>query len=82
MPTLDGTKRIKVQPGTQHGTLQRLRGEGAPKLKGSGPRRHPLPAARSTCRTSLTDEQRRAVDDLAAVLDGNPRERILGGGDG
>ena len=79
VPTLDGSKRIKVAPGTRHGTLQRLRGEGPPKLKGSG---------RGDIRyrllldvpDTLTDEQRVAVDDLAAVLDGNPRERILGGG--
>ena len=31
MPTLSGTKRIRVAPGTQHGTVQRLRGEGPPK---------------------------------------------------
>jgi hypothetical protein len=26
---------------------------------------------------SLSREQRQAVDDLAAVIDGNPRERLL-----
>ena len=36
VPTLDGTKRIRVPPGTKHGTVQRLRGEGAPKLGGTG----------------------------------------------
>ena len=30
VPTLAGTKRIRVPPGTQHGTVQRLRGEGPP----------------------------------------------------
>ena len=35
MPTLDGTKTLRVAPGTTHGTVQRLRGEGPPKL-GSG----------------------------------------------
>ena len=29
VPTLDGTKKIKVAAGTKHGTIQRLRGEGA-----------------------------------------------------
>ena len=47
VPTLRGTKRIRVAPGTQHGTVQRLRGEGPPKT-GAGrarqPRRHPLQA--------------------------------------
>ena len=36
VPTLDGTKKIKVAPGTKHGAIQRLRGEGAPKAKGKG----------------------------------------------
>ncbi len=44
VPTLDGTKKIKVRPGTKHGSIQRLRGEGAPKAEGPRPRRHPLPA--------------------------------------
>ena len=36
VPTLAGTKRIRVAPGTAHGTVQRLRGEGPPKLGGRG----------------------------------------------
>ena len=36
VPTLTATKRIRVPPGTQHGTVQRLRGEGPPKLGGRG----------------------------------------------
>ena len=36
MPTLNGTKKIKVAPGTKHGSIQRLRGEGPPKPKGAG----------------------------------------------
>ena len=52
VPTLDGTKKIRVAPGTQHGTIQRLRGEGPPKPKGKGPRRHPLPARDRGARAS------------------------------
>ena len=36
VPTLNGSKRIRVSPGTQHGTVQRLRGEGPPRLGGKG----------------------------------------------
>ena len=36
VPTLEGTKKIKVAPGTKHGAIQRLRGEGPPKPKGKG----------------------------------------------
>ena len=36
VPTLNGSKRIRVPAGTQHGTVQRLRGEGPPKLGDRG----------------------------------------------
>ena len=36
VPTLNGTKRLRVAPGTKHGTVQRLRGEGPPHLGGKG----------------------------------------------
>ena len=76
VPTLSGTKRIRVPPGTQHGTVQRLRGEGPPKLggRGRGDLRYKL---QIDVPSSLSREQSEAVDDLAAVMDGNPRERLL-----
>ncbi|MEA2401367.1 MAG: molecular chaperone DnaJ [Thermoleophilaceae bacterium] len=76
VPTLTGTKRIRVPPGTQHGTVQRLRGEGPPKLggRGRGDLRYKL---QIDVPSSLSREQSEAVDDLAAVMDGNPRERLL-----
>jgi molecular chaperone DnaJ len=76
VPTLAGTKRIRVPPGTQHGTIQRLRGEGPPKLNGRGRGDIHYRLAIDVPR-SLSREQREAVDDLAAVMDGNPRERLL-----
>jgi molecular chaperone DnaJ len=76
VPTLNATKRIRVPPGTQHGTVQRLRGEGPPKLngRGRGDMRYRLMI---DVPSSLSREQSEAVDDLAAVMDGNPRERLL-----
>ena len=76
VPTLAGTKRIRVPPGTQHGALQRLRGEGPPKLGGRG-RGDIHYRLAIDVPSSLSREQREAVDDLAAVMDGNPRERLL-----
>ena len=35
VPTLNGAKTLRVAPGTKHGTVQRLRGEGPP-TPGSG----------------------------------------------
>jgi molecular chaperone DnaJ len=78
VPTLSASKRIRVAPGTAHGTVQRLRGEGPPKLggRGRGDIRYRLVI---DVPSSLSDEQREAVDDLAAVMNGNPRERLLSG---
>lgn len=36
VPTLDGPQEVEVKPGTQHGELHRLRGQGMPRLQGSG----------------------------------------------
>jgi DnaJ-class molecular chaperone len=36
VPTLDGEVKLKVQPGTQSGTLIRLRGQGMPHLQARG----------------------------------------------
>ena len=33
VPTLNGRKKLRVPPGTKHGTVQRLRGEGPPRLE-------------------------------------------------
>jgi len=77
VPTLTATKRIRVPPGTEHGTVQRLRGEGPPKLGGRGRGDIHYRLAIDVPR-SLSREQQDAVDELAAVLDGNPREGLLG----
>jgi molecular chaperone DnaJ len=76
VPTLSATKRIRVPPGTQHGTIQRLRGEGPPKLggRGRGDLRYRLLI---DVPSSLSKEQAEIVDELATVIDGNPREGLL-----
>jgi molecular chaperone DnaJ len=76
VPTLHGTKRLRVPPGTKHGTVQRLRGEGPPVLGGRGHGdihyRFVIEVPRE-----LTDEQRQALDELSKVMNGNPREALL-----
>jgi molecular chaperone DnaJ len=76
VPTLDGTKTLRVKPGTAHGTVQRLRGEGPPRLDGGGRGdihyRFVIDVPRS-----LNREQAEIVDDLARVMNGNPRESVL-----
>ena len=76
VPTLHGTKKLRVPGGTKHGTVQRLRGEG-PAVPGGGGKgdlhyRFVIDVPRE-----LSDDQRRAVDELSKVMNGNPRERIL-----
>jgi len=76
VPTLDGRKKLRVAPGTKHGTVQRLRGEGPPRLGGGG---------RGDIRYRFvievpepsSDEQREAVDHLADLFPAAARERLF-----
>ena len=77
MPTLSGSKLIRIPPGTQHGSVQRLRGEGPPRTKGSG-RGDIYYRVKLAIPEELTDEQREAVEKLAEALNGaNPRADLL-----
>jgi molecular chaperone DnaJ len=76
VPTLHGTKRLRVPGGTKHGTVQRLRGEGPPDLNGKGRGdihyRFVIEVPRE-----LTDAQKEAVVALKQTMNGNPRESLL-----
>jgi molecular chaperone DnaJ len=77
VPTLDGTKKIRVPQGTRHGTVQRLRNEGAPKRngKGRGDIRYRLEIEMPQ---KLSGAQREAVEKLAETLNGeDPRAELL-----
>lgn len=76
VPTLDATKQIKVPAGTKHGTLIRLKDEGPPRAKGGG-RGDIHYRIEIELPEKLTKEQADAVDDLASVMNGNPRESLL-----
>jgi molecular chaperone DnaJ len=65
VPTLDGTKTLRVKPGTQHGTLQRLRGEGPPKLGSPGKRGDIHYRFTINVPKDLSDEQRQMLEDLS-----------------
>jgi molecular chaperone DnaJ len=79
VPTLDGTKTLRVQPGTAHGTVQRLRGEGPPKL-GSG-----SPPVRGDLHyrfvidvpKDLNKDQQEAVEELSKAFNGDPRAGLF-----
>jgi molecular chaperone DnaJ len=76
VPTLQGRKKLRVPAGTKHGTVQRLRGEGPPRLgaKDRGDIHYrfviDVPA-------KLSSEQQAAVDELSKVMNGNPRARLF-----
>ena len=76
VPTLHGTKRLRVAPGTKHGTLQRLRGEGPPVLGGKGRGdihyRFVIDVPKD-----LSPEQEEALDGLSKVMNGDPRATLL-----
>jgi molecular chaperone DnaJ len=76
VPTLSGAKRIRVPAGTQHGTVQRLRGEGPPRLGGKGRGDIHYRLVVEVPRT-LSKEQSEVVDELEQLMNGNPRERLF-----
>jgi molecular chaperone DnaJ len=76
VPTLDGTKQIRIPAGTRDGSIQRLRGEGPPKLSGHG-RGDIHYRFRIEIPKSLTKEQREAIERLAETMNGDPRSDLL-----
>ena len=77
VPTLNGTKRIRIPAGTQHGTIQRLRGEGPPAA-GSSSRGDIRYRMEIEVPEELTSDQRRALEEFSKTMnDRDPRERLL-----
>jgi molecular chaperone DnaJ len=77
VPTLDGSKSLRVKPGTHHGTVVRLRGEGPPRL-GSGARGDIHYRFTIEVPEELTEEQAKAVEALSKAMDGrDPRARLF-----
>jgi molecular chaperone DnaJ len=82
VPTLNGRKTLRVKPGTTHGTVQRLRGEGPPKLGKASERGDIHYRFVIDVPEKLNDEQRKAVDELSRTLDSDPRARLFANGAG
>jgi molecular chaperone DnaJ len=77
VPTLRGTKRIRIAPGTQHGTVHRLRGEGPPRTNAPG-RGDIYYRFEIKIPADLDGKQREALEELSRSLgDSDPREAIL-----
>jgi molecular chaperone DnaJ len=76
VPTLNGSKRLRVPKGTKHGIVQRLRGEGPPRLGGKG-RGDIHYRFVIDVPDSLSPEQTEAVERLDEVINGNPRAKLF-----
>jgi molecular chaperone DnaJ len=80
VPTLDSKVTLKVPPGTASGTVLRVRGRGVPAGSGrnAGKPGDLLVKIDVIVPTKLTDDQRAAVESLAAVTDDAPRAAVEG----
>ena len=80
VPTLDSKVTLKVPAGTASGTRMRVRGRGVPAGSGrnAGKPGDLMVKLEVIVPTELTDEQRAAVESLAAVTDEAPRAAVEG----
>jgi molecular chaperone DnaJ len=71
VPTIEGEELVEIEPGTQTGTVKTLRGRGVPRVGSRG--RGDLHARfHVVVPTRLTDEQRRAIEQLDAAFPAAP----------
>jgi molecular chaperone DnaJ len=80
VPTLNGTKTLRVRPGTAHGTVQRLRGEGPPKLGARSDRGDIHYRFVIDVPKELNAEQQAAVDALSKTMHDDPRGGLFANG--
>jgi molecular chaperone DnaJ len=83
VPTLTGSKTLRVRPGTAHGTVQRLRGEGPAKLGGAeGAHGDIHYRFVIDVPDKLSKEQEQAVEALSQAMEGDPRAGLFQNGAG
>jgi molecular chaperone DnaJ len=73
VPTPDGQVSLKVPAGSEAGKLLKIKGRGAPRLKGSG-RGDLVARLNVTVPKKLTKKEREALEALQKVSRENPRE--------
>ena len=74
VPTLDGAVTVRIPPGTASGKTLRVRGRGMPKAGGGAG--DLLVTVDVVVPQTLSDEQRQAVQALAATESANPRAHL------
>lgn len=77
IPTLDGEIELELPPGTQPGEVRELRGKGMPVLRGFGRGDHRV-LVNVLVPRRLTEEQRRALEELDQAVDARAYEREEG----
>ena len=77
VPTPDGKVSLKVPAGTEDGKLLRIRGQGAPKLKGSG-RGDLIARVHLAVPKKLSKAEKEAIEKLQEVSRDDPREKAFG----
>lgn len=75
VPTLDGIVHLRIPAGTQDGRTFRLRGKGAPKLKGHGTG-DMLVTVHIVVPTKLNKAEKELIEKLAATTKENPRAKL------
>jgi molecular chaperone DnaJ len=78
VPTIDGETELEIPPGTQGGEVFRIRGKGAPFLRGSG-RGDELVVTKIVVPTKLTDKQRDLLRQLSQEFGGEGDDDHDGG---
>lgn len=78
VPTIDGTARIRIPPGTETGQKFRLRGKGAPSLRGTGRGDHYVETRVTTPRVD-SQRARQLLQELGSVEAGEALRRGLFG---
>jgi len=76
IPTPDGSVALKIPAGTESGKLLRVKGHGAPHLKGNG-RGDLLARVKVTVPKKLTKAEREALEGYRKVSHENPREQVF-----
>jgi len=76
IPTPDGPVNLKIPAGTESGRLLRVKGRGAPKLKGGG-KGDLLARVKVTVPHKLTKAEKEALEGYDRVLRERPRDRAF-----
>ncbi len=76
IPTPEGRVALKVPAGSQDGKLLKVKGRGAPKLKGGG-KGDLLARLRVAVPTKLSKAEREAIENLQKVSHDDPREKVF-----